>query len=220
MLQTEHGGMTEVLANLYAVTGDARTRPAQAVRAPRHHRSARPRRRSARRRPRQHADPEDIGAAREYELTGDTRYRDIATFFWDRVAHHRSFAFGGNSDGEAFFPEAETSRHLGAEGPETCNTYNMLKLTRHLFAWSPSAETMDFYERALFNHILGSQDPKTGMVIYYCPLKPEDSRPSRRRPIRSGAVSEPEWRITASTTTRSTSTTPTRSTSTCSFPPR
>src|SRR5262245_36159390 len=48
----------------------------------------------------------------------------------------------------------------------------MLKLTRHVFEWSPSAETMDFYERALLNHILGSQDPKTGMVIYYCPLKP------------------------------------------------
>ena len=48
----------------------------------------------------------------------------------------------------------------------------MLKLTRHLFAWTPTAESMDFYERALFNHILGSQDPKTGQVIYYCPLKP------------------------------------------------
>ena len=173
MLQTEHGGMVEVLANLYAVTGDTRYMTAAAWFE--HKRIVEPLARGVDPLDNLHANtqiPKIIGAAREYELTGDRRYRDIAAFFWDRVAHHRSFAFGGNSDGEAFFPEAETSRHLGAEGPETCNTYNMLKLTRHVFSWSPSAESMDFYERALFNHILGSQDPKTGMVIYYCPLKP------------------------------------------------
>ena len=173
MLQTEHGGMVEVLANLYAVTGDTRYMTAAAWFE--HKRIVEPLARGVDPLDNLHANtqiPKIIGAAREYELTGDRRYRDVAAFFWDRVAHHRSFAFGGNSDGEAFFPEAETSRHLGAEGPETCNTYNMLKLTRHVFSWSPSAESMDFYERALFNHILGSQDPKTGMVIYYCPLKP------------------------------------------------
>jgi len=173
MLQTEHGGMVEVLANLYAVTGD--TRYMTAASWFEHKRIVEPLARGVDPLDNLHANtqiPKIIGAAREYELTGDRRYRDVAAFFWDRVAHHRSFAFGGNSDGEAFFPEAETSRHLGAEGPETCNTYNMLKLTRHVFSWSPSAESMDFYERALFNHILGSQDPKTGMVIYYCPLKP------------------------------------------------
>ena len=173
MLQTEHGGMVEVLANLYAMTGD--TRYMTAASWFEHKRIVEPLARGVDPLDNLHANtqiPKIIGAAREYELTGDRRYRDIAAFFWDRVAHHRSFAFGGNSDGEAFFPEAETSRHLGAEGPETCNTYNMLKLTRHVFSWSPSAESMDFYERALFNHILGSQDPKTGMVIYYCPLKP------------------------------------------------
>src|SRR5437764_2082019 len=116
--------------------------------------------------------PKIIGAAREYELTGDARFQDIANFFWDRVVHHRTYVMGGNSDGEAFFPEEEFSRHLGASGPETCNTYNMLKLTRHIFEWSPSADAMDFYERGLFNHILPSQDPETGMVLYYCPLKP------------------------------------------------
>src|SRR4051812_4292972 len=173
MLQTEHGGMTEGLANLYAVTGDNRYMTAAAWFE--HKRIIDPLAHGVDPLDNLHANtqiPKIIGAARECELTADTRYRDIATFFWERVAHHRSFAFGGNSDGEAFFPEAETSRHLGAEGPETCNTYNMLKLTRHVFGWSPSAETMDFYERALLNHILGSQDPKTGMVIYYCPLKP------------------------------------------------
>ena len=64
------------------------------------------------------------------------------------------------------------AHHLGAESSETCNTYNMLKLTRHLFAWAPTAAAMDFYERGLYNHILASQDPATGGMIYYCPLKP------------------------------------------------
>ena len=173
MLQTEHGGMIETLSSLYAVTGDAKYLTAAAWFE--HKRILDPLARGVDPLDNVHANtqiPKIIGVAREYELTGDSRYHAIATFFWDRVVHHRSFAFGGDSDGESFFPEAETSHHLGAEGPETCNTYNMLKLTRHLFAWSPSAETMDFYERALTNHILGSQDPKTGMVSYYCPLKP------------------------------------------------
>jgi len=172
-LGTEFGGMNEVLANLYAATGNreylriARKFEHEAIFDPllRHEDPLNG----------LHANtqfPKIIGAAREYELTGEERYRDIATFFWDRVVHHRSFATGGNSDGETFFPEEEFSKHLGASSAETCNTYNMLKLTRHLFEWSPSAEAMDYYERGLFNHILPSQDPETGMVIYYCPLRP------------------------------------------------
>jgi DUF1680 family protein len=165
--------MNEVLASLYAVTGEAKYL-ALAKRFE-HKRILDPLAQGIDPLNNVHANtqiPKIIGVAREYELTGDKRYFDIATFFWDRVVHHRTFAMGGNSDGESFFPEEETSHHLGAAGPETCNTYNMLKLTRHLFAWSPSAELMDYYERALVNHILGSQDPKTGGVMYYCPLKP------------------------------------------------
>jgi DUF1680 family protein len=172
-LETEFGGMNEVLANLYAVTGN-----------PEHLRLARyfdhravfdPLARGEDKLDGLHANtqiPKAIGAAREYELSGDTRYRDIASFFWDRVAQHRSYVTGGHSDNESFFPIERFSQHLGAASAETCNTYNMLKLTRHLFAWAPSAELMDFYERALLNHILASQDPATGMMIYYCPLKP------------------------------------------------
>jgi DUF1680 family protein len=172
-LATEHGGMNEVLANIYAATGNPEyLRVAHKFD---HHAIFDPLLRHEDPLNGLHANtqfPKIIGAAREYELGGDPKYRDIATFFWDRVVHHRSYVMGGNSDGEAFFPEEEFSKHLGASGPETCNTYNMLKLTRHIFEWSPSADAMDFYERGLFNHILPSQDPETGMVLYYCPLKP------------------------------------------------
>jgi uncharacterized protein len=172
-LGTEHGGMNEVLANIYAATGNPEyLRIAHKFD---HHAIFDPLLRREDPLNGLHANtqfPKIIGAAREYELGGDPQYRDIATFFWDRVVHHRTYVMGGNSDGEAFFPEEEFSKHLGASGPETCNTYNMLKLTRHIFEWSPSADAMDFYERGLFNHILPSQDPETGMVLYYCPLKP------------------------------------------------
>jgi DUF1680 family protein len=172
-LGTEHGGMNEVLANIYAATGNPEyLRVAHAFD---HKAIFDPLRRRDDPLDGLHANtqfPKIIGAAREYELSGDTQYRDIATFFWDRVVHHRSYVIGGNSDGEAFFPEDQFSKHLGASSAETCNTYNMLKLTRHIFEWSPTADAMDFYERGLFNHILPSQDPETGMVIYYCPLRP------------------------------------------------
>src|SRR5262245_30315339 len=172
-LGTEFGGMNEVLANLYAVTGN-----------PEHLRIARkfdhrfifdPLARGEDKLNGLHANtqiPKAIGAAREYELTGEQRYHDIASFFWERVAEHRSYVIGGHSDNESFFPPEEFSRHLGASSTETCNTYNMLKLSRHLFSWEPSARTMDFYERGLYNHILASQDPATGMMTYYVPMRP------------------------------------------------
>ena len=175
-LETEHGGMNEVLANIYSATGnpeylriaykfnhkalfDQWAAGVDNLDTPR----------------RLHGNtqfPKVIGAAREYELTGEQRYYDIAKFFWDRVALHRSFVIGGNTDGESFFPIDQFSKHLGPSSTETCNTYNMLKLTRHMFALDPSTEKMDFYERGLFNHILASQDPDTGMMCYYVPLRP------------------------------------------------
>lgn len=79
---------------------------------------------------------------------------------------------GGDSDDEHFFPIGDMGQHLSAGTAETCNTYNMLKLTRHLFCWGARVEYADFYERALYNHILGSQDPETGMMTYYYSLKP------------------------------------------------
>ena len=172
-LQTEFGGMNEVLANLYGVTGnpnDLKTAEAfnqksifDPLAAGEDHLNG------------LHANtqiPKMIGAARQYELTGDKRDQSIASFFWDRVALHRSYVIGGHSDREHFFPTNDFSRHLSAETAETCNTYNMLKLSRHLFSWEPSAITMDFYERALYNDILASQDPEEGMFVYLMSLKP------------------------------------------------
>src|SRR5262245_3921018 len=172
-LETEFGGMNEVLANLYAVTGNPEH--LRIARKFDHHAFFDPLAKGEDQMNGLHANtqiPKAIGAACEYELTGEKEYYDIAEFFWKRVAHYRSYVIGGNSDGEAFFPIEYFSKHLGEESTETCNTYNMLKLTRHLFEWEPSAETMDFYERGLFNHILASQDRTSGMMTYYVPLEP------------------------------------------------
>jgi len=172
-LNTEHGGMNEVLANIYAVTGNPEyLRIAHKFD---HKRLFDQWAAGEDRLDGLHGNtqfPKVIGAVREYELTGDKRFYDIASFFWQRVALNRSFVIGGNTDGESFFPIDQFSRHLGPSSTETCNTYNMLKLTRHMFALEPSTEKMDFYERGLFNHILASQDPDTGMMCYYVPLRP------------------------------------------------
>jgi DUF1680 family protein len=173
MLGTEHGGMNEALADLYARTGEesylrlARRFNHQAVLEP-----------AARRQDRLtglHANtqvPKFIGAARQYELTGDESLRTAAAFFWDTVVRERSYVIGGHSDGEHFTPKERLSQALGTNTAETCNTYNMLKLTRHLFCWDPRAAYADYCERALYNHILASQDPQTGMMCYYVPLRP------------------------------------------------
>ena len=172
-LENEQGGMTEVLANLYGATGN--TNYLATARAFNHQKVLQPLADRQDRLDGLHANtqiPKIIGAAREYELTGDARYADIAKFFWDRVALHRSYVIGDHSDREHFFSVDQFARHLSPETCETCNMYNMLKLTRHLFAWSPDAVTMDFYERALYNDILASQDPDTGMFVYLMSLKP------------------------------------------------
>ncbi len=173
VLLNEFGGMNEVLANLYGVTG--KSEHLQLSLAFNDAVVLDPLAQHEDRLDRMHANtqiPKAIGVARQYELTGEKRYHEIARFFWERVALFRSYAIGGHSDDELFFPINRFSQHLSSVTAETCNTYNMLKLTRHLFAWEPSAQLMDFYERALFNHILGSQDPKTGMMLYFSSLRP------------------------------------------------
>ena len=173
MLVCEQGGMNEAMANLYALTGN--TNYLNLAEKFYHQAVMDPLARGDDILNGLHSNmqiPKVIGAARLYELTGQPRYADIAKFFWDRVALHRSYVIGGNGDNEHFFPTTSFARHLDAATCETCCTYNMLKLTLHLFEWSPSAADMDFYERALYNDILASQDPTTGMFVYLMSLQP------------------------------------------------
>ena len=173
MLQTEFGGMQESLTELYAVTRD-----------PEHLRLARlfdhrvvfdPLARGEDPLDGLHANtqiPKAIGAERDCELTGEARYCRVAETFWSQVALSRSYAIGGHSEDEHFFPVAHFSRHLGESTAETCNTYNMLKLSRGLFLRDGLPSRIEFYERGLFNHILASNDPATGLVTYYVSMKP------------------------------------------------
>ena len=172
-LGNEQGGMNEALANLYAFTGNTNYLALSA--AFNHESVLDPLAQGRDRLNGLHANtqiPKLMGVTREYEFTGDTKYLTMANTFWDSVALNRSYVFGGDSDNEHFFPTNEFARHLSDDTAETCNTYNMLKLTRELFSLEPDAQKMDFYERALFNDILASQDPDTDMFTYFMSLKP------------------------------------------------
>ncbi|WP_430782733.1 beta-L-arabinofuranosidase domain-containing protein [Actinoplanes sp. G11-F43] len=119
--------------------------------------------------------PKAIAAIRGFHATGDTRYRDIAVNFWNLVVRRHSYAIGGNSNGEYFQAPDRIAAELSDSTCECCNTYNMLKLTRQLFFTDPgrAGELMDFYEKALFNHLLGAQNPNSahGHHCYYVPLR-------------------------------------------------
>ena len=172
MLGCEHGGMNEVLAELYARTGNEKY--LQLSRRFHHKAVLDPLASREDRLQGLHANtqiPKLIGLARRYELTLDTNDKTAAEFFWQRVVHHHSYVNGGNSDNERFGAPDKLNNRLSQDTSETCNTYNMLKLTRHLFEWQASAEYADYYERALYNHILASQNPDDGMVCYYVPMK-------------------------------------------------
>jgi DUF1680 family protein len=115
--------------------------------------------------------PKVIGAGREYELTGDKYYYEVASYFWDEVVKHRSYCTGGTSNYESWQSGPDQiAGELSNATHETCCTYNLLKLTRELFTWNPDAKLADYYERALFNGILSTQDPETGMTMYYVPM--------------------------------------------------
>ena len=172
MLGEEQGGMNEALANLYAFTGDEKYLKIS-LRF-NHQRFIDSLARGVDNLDRNHANtqfPKFIGAARQYELTGRDDLKNAASFFWGFVVHDRSYITGGNSDSEQFTPKAQLSTALGQNTTETCNVYNMLKLTRHMIALDPKPEYADYYERALFNQILGSQQPVDGRMTYYYGLR-------------------------------------------------
>jgi DUF1680 family protein len=173
MLETEFGGMEDALTELYATTGDLEH--LRLARLFDHRAVFDPLARGEDRLDGLHANtqiPKAIGAARDCELTGALRYCAVARHFWEEVALHRSYATGGHSEDEHFSPVHALSRHLGESTAETCNTYNMLKLTRHLFLLDGDPARIEFYERALFNHILASQAVEPGRMTYFMPLAP------------------------------------------------
>ncbi|MCA1935832.1 MAG: glycoside hydrolase family 127 protein [Asticcacaulis sp.] len=114
--------------------------------------------------------PKLLGEATLFEVTGNEDNRKAASFFWERVVNHHSYVIGGNADREYFFEPDTISKHITEATCEHCNTYNMLKLTRHLYGWEPDARYFDYFERAHFNHVLAQQNPKTGMFSYMTPL--------------------------------------------------
>lgn len=116
--------------------------------------------------------PKLIGLVRAYEIGEQEENKIVADFFWNTVIDHHSFCTGSNSDKEKFFKPDHQSEHLTGYTGESCNVYNMLKLTRHLFCLEANIKYADYYEKALFNHILGQQDPKTGMIAYFLPMLP------------------------------------------------
>lgn len=171
MLNCEHGGMNESMAELYVRTKDKRWL-ALAERI-RHNRTLGPMFEQKDALHNLHANtqiPKVIGLARLHELTKKAEYATAAKFFWNTVTTKYSYVIGGNADRESFQGPNTISKHITEQTCESCNTYNMLKLTRHLFAWEPRSEYFDYYERAHFNHMLAHQDPKTGMFAYMIPL--------------------------------------------------
>ena len=172
VLGTEFGGMGEVLSNLYAVTGkDYYLEVAQRFDKKQFFDPLAAHRDELKGLHVNTHIPQVIAAARYYELTGDQRYRDIAQYFWDEVVSERSYCTGGTSNGESWNTDpGKLSTELGPSTTECCCAYNMMKLTRHLFGWSPDAHLMDYYERTLFNHRLGTINPEDGTMMYYLPL--------------------------------------------------
>ncbi|MEP6847221.1 MAG: glycoside hydrolase family 127 protein [Acidobacteriota bacterium] len=177
VLNCEQGGINESFAELYSRTNDKRWL-ALAERI-RHHRTLDPIFAQQNKLSGLHANtqiPKIIGLARLFELTGKSEYSTAAKFFWDTVTSKYSYVIGGNSDREHFQEPNTIARYITDQTCESCNTYNMLKLTRHLFAWNPQGSYFDYYERAHFNHMLAQQNPKTGMFAYMVPLMSGSAR--------------------------------------------
>jgi DUF1680 family protein len=167
MLKCEYGGISETLADLYVDTKDEKYLRLSEMFYDKAILDSLKLRKDIL--PGKHSNtniPKLIALSRLYELTGDTSDRGAAKYFWQTVVRHHTYVTGGNGNKEYFGPEDKRSNRLGQETTESCNVYNMLKLSEHLFEWEPSARVADFYERALFNHILSTQNPANGKVTY------------------------------------------------------
>jgi len=178
MLGTEQGGMNEVLADAYQMTGNKKYLNA-AMRFS-HNQILDPMSHREDNLNNKHANtqvPKAVGFQRIGALSHAENYKQAGLFFWETVSQNRTVALGGNSRRE-FFPSPSSASDFinDVEGPESCNTYNMLKLSEGLFRDQPLGKYMDFYEKGLFNHILSAQHPVHGGYVYFTPLRPEHYR--------------------------------------------
>ncbi|MFB6318161.1 beta-L-arabinofuranosidase domain-containing protein [Saccharicrinis sp. FJH54] len=167
MLHCEHGGINETLAELYNYTGDEKY--LKLSRVFQHKAIIDPIEKGEDILAGKHANtqiPKFVGLARRYELTGDQMDHDGAVNFWNMMVHHHSYVTGGNGNHEYLTDPDKLNNELSNNTTETCNVYNMLKLSEHLFEWTADPAVMEYYERALFNHIRSSQHPESGHVIY------------------------------------------------------
>lgn len=178
MLDMEHGGMNEIFADAYQMTGEEKY--LTAAKRFSHKMLLEPMSVQKDNLDNKHANtqvPKAIGFERIGELAKDDTYKTAGNFFWETVTTKRSLAFGGNSRRESF-PSVTASTDFvnDVEGPESCNSYNMLKLTEDLFRVNPLAKYADYYERTLYNHILSTQHPDHGGYVYFTPARPRHYR--------------------------------------------
>lgn len=174
MLIAEHGGMNEVFADLYEITEDDRY--AKLADQFSHRDILDPLLQQEDELTGLHANtqiPKVIGFKRAGEVCPIPEWEDASVFFWETVVQNRSVAIGGNSVAEHFHPSDDFSSMMESrEGPETCNTYNMMRLAMQHYLTSKDLTYIDYYERALYNHILSSQHPEHGGLVYFTPMRP------------------------------------------------
>ncbi len=173
MLRDEHGGMNEVFADLYAITRNGKYLTLS--RRFNHKAVLEPLAQGIDDLDGLHANtqiPKVIGFFRQYEIAGDLPAQKGGEFFWETVTQGRSYVIGGDSDKEHFYPKGKMGDHLSPATAETCNSYNMVKLTDRLFADDPREHLAAFTERVLWNHILASVDDRTPGMTYFMSLKP------------------------------------------------
>ncbi len=178
MLVSEHGGINEALADVYNLTG--KQKYLNLAKRMSHREILDPLLINEDRLTGLHANtqiPKVVGFMRIAQLTGNYEWENASRFFWNTVVENRSVAIGGNSTHEHFHPTNDFSSMIETrEGPETCNTYNMMKLSRLLYQNGGNLQYIDYYERALYNHILGSQHPGHGGMVYFTPMRPQHYR--------------------------------------------
>ena len=174
MLRSEYGGLNETFADVAAISGDEKY--IQLAKRFSHLVILNPLLEGEDKLTGMHANtqiPKVLGYKRIADISGDNNWANAAQFFWETVVEHRSVCIGGNSANEHFHPSHNFERMIkSTEGPETCNTYNMLRLTKMLYQTSLNEKYIDYYERGLYNHILSSQHPETGGLVYFTQMRP------------------------------------------------